>query len=63
MEEEVEKYRNASLYYCNKLLNEIQRNQEDIDLFFGGDLYKAYHTATEQAVDKANQVRMKIRNL
>lgn len=63
MEEELEKYRNASLYYCNKLLNDIKRTQEDIGLFFGGDLYKAYDAATDKALSKAIQVRTKLRNL
>ena len=63
MEEELEKYRAASLYYCSRLLNDIKRSQEDIGLFFGGDLYKAYDDATDKALSKASSVRTKLRNL
>ena len=63
MDEGAEQYRRVSLSYCDKLLAEVKQNQEDAELFFGGDLYKAYADATEQAEKKIKKIRTRIRNL
>jgi len=62
-EEELNRLRLASLYYCDKLLNDIKVDQEDINQFFGGEIYKAYNDATEKVLNKAKNIRAKIRNL
>ena len=63
MNEELEKARADSLYLCQKLINELVRTQSDIPSFMGGDVYKAYMSATEKAIDTAVKCRYKIRNL
>lgn len=63
MEEELEKYRAYSLSLCEKLIYSLKRNQNDAASFFGGDIYRAYQTATEEAIEKAQKCRNKIRNL
>ncbi len=63
MGEEVAKYRETCLSLCAKLLSELKRNQEDADLFFGGEIYKSYIDATDKAINKAGKVQTKIRNI
>lgn len=63
MQEELEQHRANSLALCEKLLNDLKRNQDDADSFLGGDIYKAYVSATEKAIEKARKSRNKIRNL
>ena len=62
-EEELRRSRSASLRYCEKLLNELRSELDDIDLFFGGDLHRAYVDVTDEVIAKASNVRKKIRNL
>ena len=62
-EAELHRCKNMSLHYADKLFNEIRRDQEDIGDFFGGELLKAYDSATDQVLNKAKNVRTKIRNL
>ena len=63
MNKELEKARADSLYLCQKLINELVRTQSNVPSFMGGDICKAYMTATEKAIDKAVKCRSKIRNL
>ena len=60
---ELEQYQENALALCNKLLTELNRNQEDVDTFFGGDVRKAYVDATEKVIRSTRSVRNKIRNL
>ena len=48
---------------CNRLLNMLNEDRDDIDSFFGGEINKEYTYATEKAISKVNRIRMKIRNL
>ncbi|MBE6957139.1 MAG: hypothetical protein E7450_06770 [Ruminococcaceae bacterium] len=63
MEEELAQRRRISVTYCNKLLNEVKRDQEDVGEFFGGELYRTYLTAIDQVEEKIKKIRTKIRNL
>lgn len=63
MEEEKARYKAASLSLASKLLQELRSNTDDAKMFFGDDLYKAYRTATNEAVNEVNTIRGKIRNL
>ena len=62
-ESELERLRASSLHYCNKLLNDIGSEQENIEYFFGGEMCKAYVDATDKVLNKTRKVRTKIRNL
>lgn len=63
MEEELEKYRANCLWLCEKLMADLSRNQSDAHRIFGGEVYKAYLSATDKAIEKARKSRNKIRNL
>lgn len=63
MEEQLEKYRDESIALCSRLIANLNQNQADAAAFFGRDMYRAYLSATEAAIDKAQQCRYKIRNL
>ena len=62
MEEELAKYKAQSLQLCERILAELKRNQDDADLFFGGEIHKAYVSATDKAINEARTLRNKIRN-
>ena len=61
--EDMRKYRASSLQYCEKLLNEVKRDRDDVDMFFGGELYDAYVNAVDEVLNKTIKIRTKIRNL
>lgn len=63
MQEMTEQYRAACLDLCDRLLLELKRNREDTDLFFAGEVNKAYVKATDKAIEKARSLRNKIRHL
>ena len=63
MEENVEIIKSNSLIYCEKLLDEIRRDQEEADLFFGGELHAAYASALDKVMHKVTTIRTKIKNL
>ena len=62
MEEEIQKYKELSLRLCNKLMRDISQNMDDTQSFFGGDIYRAYIKANDQAQEKVSYIRNKIRN-
>lgn len=62
-EAELRSYQSESLRHCDKLLNEVKSDLDDIGSFFGGELRKTYVDATDKALSKIQQVRTKIRNL
>lgn len=62
-EAERQRFKIISLQHCDRLFNEIKRDQDDIHEFFGGELYKSYVAATDKALTKARNIRMKVRNL
>ena len=62
-EAELQRYKMESLHYCNQLLDEINNDIGDINLFFGGELKKTYSSAVEKVFNKTKDVRTKIRNL
>lgn len=59
---EMAKYKARSLSLCEKLLHELRENRDDADLFFGGDIHKAYVNATDTAVNEVINIRARIRN-
>lgn len=63
MEEELEKQRQYSVYLCDRLLNELNKNKDAADSFLGGDIYRAYVDATEAAMNKVKKTKRKIQNL
>ena len=63
MDEQIEELKVISLSLCNKLINDIESNEEDTYSFFGGDLLRTYIQANETALDEAKKLRNKIRYL
>ena len=63
MDEKLEQQRQYSLYLCDRLTAELNRNKEDAAACLGGEIYKAYVKATESAINKARRTKNKIRNL
>lgn len=63
MDKKVVTYHLTSLNLCDKLINELKNNKEDADSFFGGEVHKAYIKATDMALDKAKNIRAKLRRL
>ena len=61
--EERELLKDYSLSLCGQMICELNRNIEDSRAFLGGEMLKAYVKATEEAINKANRIKMKIRNL
>ena len=55
------KYR--SLNYCDRLRADLALWKEEARTFFGGEIYQAYIKATDQAIEKVQEVRAKIRNI
>ena len=62
-EMEVRRLRSVALSNCEKLINGIANDREEIEHFFGGEIRKAYLTTTDEALTEARNVRTKIRNL
>ena len=62
--DEVEKhrYRTASLQYCNKLMNEVQSDRDEIERFFGGEIFKTYVTVTDEVLNKIAKIRTRIKS-
>lgn len=60
---QLQRYKSTSLRHCDKLLNDVRCDRDDIDSFFGGELYKAYVNATDEVLTKISKVRTKVRNL
>lgn len=63
MEDKMEELRAHSVYLCNRLVNEFEKNGDDADLFFGGEMHKAYIKANDKAIEKAKNIRTRIKNL
>ena len=63
MQEELEQCRLESLSLCDRLLVALEENQEDAHLFFAGEVYQAYDSATDKAKNKVKKIRNKLRNL
>ena len=62
MDDKIAMYKANSISLCNKLLRELESNKDDTDLFFGGEICKAYINATDKAINKTRNIRNKIRN-
>lgn len=60
---QLQRLKSSSISHCNKLINDVRKDHEDIHTFFSGELCKIYKNATEQAMEKAQSVRSKLRNL
>ena len=63
MDQELENYRVISLRLCEKLIQDLNRNQVEARSFFQGDIYEAYVKATEKAIVKAEKTLRKIKNM
>ena len=63
MDEQVQRYKADSLMLCNRLLNMLNEDRDDIDSFLGGENNKKYNYDTEKAIRKVKRTRVKIRNL
>lgn len=63
MNDDLERYKEYCLVLCNRLNNDLERNKDEADEFFGGDIYRAYFKATDEAINKVNKIRNKIRRL
>jgi len=63
MEGQLEQMKTDSVALCEKLVYDLKRNRDDAEGFFGGDVYKAYVSATERAISKAQLTRDEIRKL
>lgn len=60
---QLKRYKSTSLRHCDKLINDVKNDRDDIDRFFGGELYDAYVNATDEVLTKISRVRTKVRNL
>ena len=63
MRKDLEQCRTDSVSLCDRLLTALEENREDARLFFGGEVYRAYETATERAKNKVKKIKSEIRNL
>ena len=63
MDERQEQLRQECVYLCDRLLQELNRNKEDVRSFLGGDMARAYEKTTEAAINKTRRTKNKIRNL
>ena len=63
MEDEIAQHRAHSLAICQNFLLELRRFQEDANIFFGGEIHKAYVAATEQAIHQVSKIQNRIRSL
>lgn len=63
MTNEFETYKTNSLVLCEKLLWELKKNKEDAVSFFGGEIYKSYIDATDNAKIETKNIQTKIRNI
>jgi hypothetical protein len=63
MDQELENYRVISLRLCEKLIQDLNRNQVEARSFFQGDIYEAYVKVTEKAIVKAEKTLRKIKNM
>ena len=63
MQEELEQCRSECLILCGRLLYALEENRDDAHSFFSGKLYEAYDTVTDQAKNKVQKIKNKIRNL
>lgn len=63
MDDKIKTYKNNSLYHCDRILSELAMNKDETDLFFGGEMRKAYIEATDKAISKTRKIRNKIRNI
>lgn len=61
MNEEVLMYKAQSLSLCDKLIHNLEKNKEEAELFFDGEMYKAYVDATDHAIDETKKIMAKIR--
>lgn len=63
MDDKIIKHKTKSITLCNKLLRELEMNKDDVDSFFGGEMYKAYIDVNDKAMDKVKTIRAKVRNI
>ena len=62
MNQDLERYKQRSLYLCDKIKQELKENEEEATSFFGGELYRTYAKVNDMAQEKTRRIRNKIRN-
>lgn len=63
MEEELKKYQMKNLELSCRLLENLHSNKQDAERIFQGEIYRSYAKATDRAIENAQQIKRKIRNL
>ncbi len=63
MDEQINTYISESLELCRQLLGKLDENEEDIPLFFGGEIYRAYKRAIDIVRDETTSIQSKIKKL
>ena len=63
MSGEIERYKQRSIDLCNRLINELQKDEEEAASFFSKDLHRSYARVTDIAQEKTRRIRNKIRNI
>ena len=63
MQGELEQCRSDALALCNRLMTALEKNQEDANAFFAGEVHRAYDTVTDKAKYKVQQIKNKLRTL
>ena len=63
MEGNILKYKENSLALCRKLMQKLNENDDDANLFFGGELQYSYQNITDLAKVRVKNIQIKIENL
>lgn len=63
MDDELYRLKMKSQMLCDRLTNDLAQNKDDTHQFFGGEIYRAYIAASDQAMEKTRRIRTKIRNI
>ena len=54
---------NESIQYCNKLLNQLEREKDTIRGCFQGEPLKAYLEATDEAIRRVKKIKNQLQSL
>lgn len=62
MDDELYQLKMRSMYLCDRLQSDIARFKDDSHSFFGGEIYRTYLKANDQALEKVRYIQNKLRN-
>ncbi len=63
MDEQLQMYISESTELCRQLINMLDKDEDEILTYFGGDLYDAYRRAIDIVKDETKSIQSKIMNL